>query len=244
MLAILRGAPDAEEQALRALEIGVNGGQPDANAAFGAQLSQMRSQQGRYAEIGDAMIANVNSAPHIASWRAALALMYCETDRLTQARTELDRFVSNNFDLPPDWSWTATMYNLSEVTDWLRDTNAAAVLYARLKPVAHQVGTLAGFLLCYGSLGYCAGLLAACLQRWDEASHHFEQALTMNERLGARPWNVRTRRAYASMLLDRKVPGDRERAAELIAAGRAEAETLGMARELLRFERLCTKAGC
>ena len=43
------------------------------------------------------------------------------------------------------------------------------------------------------------------------------------------------------MLLDRDAPGDRARAAELIAAGRAEAETLGMARELVRFERLAAR---
>ena len=60
----------------------------------------------------------------------------------------------------------------------------------------------------------------------------------MNERLRARPYVVRTRRAWASMLLDRNAPGDRERATDLIAAGRAEAEQLGMARELVRFERL------
>jgi hypothetical protein len=60
----------------------------------------------------------------------------------------------------------------------------------------------------------------------------------MNERLGARPSVVRTRRAWAAMLLDRAEPGDAARARDLIAAGRAEAETLGMARELVRFDRL------
>jgi hypothetical protein len=56
--------------------------------------------------------------------------------------------------------------------------------------------------------------------------------------LGARPYVVRTRRAWAEMRLDRNAPGDAARARELIAAGRAEAEQLGMARELVRFERL------
>jgi len=63
----------------------------------------------------------------------------------------------------------------------------------------------------------------------------------MNERFGARPSIVRTRRAWASMLLDRNAPGDAARARDLIAAGRAEAETLGMARELVRFDRLLTQ---
>jgi hypothetical protein len=40
------------------------------------------------------------------------------------------------------------------------------------------------------------------------------------------------------MLLDRNAPGDAERARDLIDAGRVEAEQLGMAREVLRFERL------
>jgi hypothetical protein len=94
---------------------------------------------------------------------------------------------------------------------------------------------------CSGSYGVWAAMLAACLHRWDDAERHFADALTMNERLGARPHVVGTRRAWASMLLDRDAPGDRARAAELIAAGRAEAETLGMARELVRFERLAAR---
>jgi len=81
-------------------------------------------------------------------------------------------------------------------------------------------------------------MLAACLGRFDDAERHVAEALAMNERLGARPYVVRTRRAWAEMLLDRNAPGDAARARELIAAGRAEAEQLGMARELVRFERL------
>jgi hypothetical protein len=62
-----------------------------------------------------------------------------------------------------------------------------------------------------------------------------------NERLEARPWVVRTRRGWAAMLLDRDAPGDRARAAELIATGRAEAEQLGMAREIVRLDRLTAR---
>ena len=81
-------------------------------------------------------------------------------------------------------------------------------------------------------------MLAACLGRWDDAERHFTDALTMNERFGARPFVVRTRRAWAAMLLDRNAAGDAARARDLIDAGRAEAEQLGMTRELVRFERL------
>jgi hypothetical protein len=46
------------------------------------------------------------------------------------------------------------------------------------------------------------------------------------------------RRAWAAMLLDRGATGDAARARELIAAGLAEAEALGMAREVVRLQRL------
>ena len=48
------------------------------------------------------------------------------------------------------------------------------------------------------------------------------------------------------MLLDRNDPsrpGDAARARDLIAAGRAEAEQLGMGRELVRFDRLFARMG-
>ena len=140
--------------------------------------------------------------------------------------------------MPADWSWPNTMSLLAEVCAYLEDAEAAAELYPRLLPVADQVGTLAIFVQCLASLHFPAGLLASSMRHWEEAERHFEAALATNERLEARPWVVRTCRGWAAMLLDRDAPGDRERAAELIAAGRAEAEQLGMAREIVRFDRL------
>lgn len=127
---------------------------------------------------------------------------------------------------------------LFEHGDQPADPRAAAILYERLCPIADQVNVLVNVLLCCGSIHYPCGVLAACMHRWEEAEHHFSSALAVDERLGARPFVVRTRRGHAQMLLDRAAPGDRARARELIAAGRAEAEQLGMARELGRFERL------
>ena len=55
---------------------------------------------------------------------------------------------------------------------------------------------------------------------------------------GARPYLVRTRRAWAAMLIERKAAGDGARAAALIAAALADAGELGMKREIVRLERL------
>ena len=40
------------------------------------------------------------------------------------------------------------------------------------------------------------GLLAARLERWDEARAHFEEAIARCRRLGARPYLARTEYEY------------------------------------------------
>ena len=54
------------------------------------------------------------------------------------------------------------------------------------------------------------GLLAATSARPDDAEHHFERALDLNGRIGARPWLAHTQRDYARMLSTRDRPGDTE----------------------------------
>ena len=49
-------------------------------------------------------------------------------------------------------------------------------------------------------------------KRWDEAAAHFEAALAMNARTGARPWLAQTQREYGRMLLARGASGDRKKA--------------------------------
>jgi len=49
-----------------------------------------------------------------------------------------------------------------------------------------------------------------------EGRLHFEDALEMNARMGARPWLAHTQRDYARMLLARDGSGDRERAYALL----------------------------
>ena len=186
--------------------------------------------------VGSTELAN--RLGHDAYETASFVSHCCETDRLAEARAAFAAMRQRGLKVPVDWVWPSPMYLLAEICGYLQDAEAAGELYPRLLPVAHQVGTVVILGQCFASLYFPAALLASCLRRWEEARRHFEGALATNERLEARPFVVRTRRGWASMLLDRNAPGDRERAAELIAAGRAEAEQLGMAREIVRLDRL------
>ena len=57
---------------------------------------------------------------------------------------------------------------------------------------------------------------------------HFEDALAMNARMGARPWLAHTQHQYAVMLLARHQPGDRDKAMALLDEALTTARELGM----------------
>jgi tetratricopeptide (TPR) repeat protein len=79
-----------------------------------------------------------------------------------------------------------------------------------------------------GAVSRYLGLVATTTKRRDEAERHFESALTMNTRMGARPWLAHTQTDYAQMLHARNRPGDRERAQELLEPALGIYRELGM----------------
>jgi tetratricopeptide (TPR) repeat protein len=86
-----------------------------------------------------------------------------------------------------------------------------------------------------GSLSRCLGILAAAMSRWDDAARHFEDAIAMNERIGARPWLALAREGYAGALLGRGGPGDEREAQEARAEAVESYRKLGMARHAERL---------
>ena len=238
MLGVMRGTPDAEQQVSAAFELGRASGQPDANMVRLGQMFVIRRDQGRYGEQVEPLRQLVQAQPHLPVWGATLAGLYCETDQLDQARAQVAMLAANGFQLPVDWTWPSAVMSLAQVASDLGDQTLAEHFYPQLRKVAGQVGVTSIGIICYGSLALPCGLLAACLRRWDEADRYFAEAEAMNERIGARPYLVRTRRAWAAMLIDRNVPGDGERIAALMAAASGAAVELGMQREIVRLERL------
>jgi class 3 adenylate cyclase len=238
MIAMMRGAPDAEQQVAAAFEVGKAGGQPDANLMYLGQLFVIRRDQGRYGELLEPLRQFVEAQPHLPIWRVALAGLYCETDRLDQARAQMASLAAGDFCIARDWTWPSSITSLALVCSDLGERTLAAQFYPELQEVAGQVGVTSSVVVCYGSLAYPCGLLADCLGRRDEAEQYFRQAEQMNERIGARPYLVRTRRAWAAMLLERNAAGDAAHAAALIEDALAEASRLDMKREIERLHRL------
>ena len=129
--------------------------------------------------------------------------------------------------LPRDAEWLFCLSVLAEVAAYLRDRDRAATLHRQLLPYASLNADASGEV-AIGSVARYLGLLAATMGHCNEAAQHFEDALAMNERMGARPWLAHAQHDYARTLLARNDPGDRDRAQELLHQALATYRELGI----------------
>jgi DNA-binding CsgD family transcriptional regulator len=205
---------------------------------YALNLFAIRREQ---AELDDAtralrqVIAEVTHPERALTFRAMLALARIETGRSNEARRNLDELVGDHFAAALGEPRRGTHFVhglgcLTEVCAALGDASLAATLYVLLLPHAGHNLVWGGIFHGLGSASYFLGLLATTLERWDDAARHFADALAMNERMGARPFVARTQLAFATMLVKRDAPGDRDQADALLDAALATANELGMVR--------------
>jgi DNA-binding SARP family transcriptional activator len=171
----------------------------------------------------------VSTYPARPVFRCVLAHCHARLGYIAEAQQALaDLARDDSASLPVDQEWLFGMSLLAETAALAGDIGSAAVLYDRLVPWAalNAVDQAEG---CRGSIARYLGLLAALLERFDDAERHLEAGLAMNERMGFRPWLARTQDDFAEMLRARGEAGDEERAEELQAAAVATCAELGMA---------------
>jgi len=232
MRAILEGRfAEAEVLALQMLEIGRQIQDPDAEMLFGIQLFMLRCEQGRLGELEVAVRGLAERYGTIPAMRCRLAYLHAELGHTIEARAELDRQAVNNFaGLSRDLTWLSSIVFLADVCALVGDARQARTLYELLLPYAERIVVVDHAIACGGAVSRALGSLAARLRRFEEARGHFEHALALGARLGARPLLARTQIEYAAALLARSRPEDGSRARELLDQAQATAGELGMAR--------------
>ncbi|MEE8370356.1 MAG: hypothetical protein V3S00_06280, partial [Dehalococcoidia bacterium] len=192
------------------------------------QIMGLRRVQGRLEEIEGDIKEEVDANPG-AWFEMDLVWLRSEAGREAEARAQFEDLAAKDFaDLPRDGQWLTILSLASRACISVGDTHRAAVLYDLLLPYAERNVITQGFTEYGGSVSQYLGLLAASLERWEGAEKHFEDALEMNTRMGARPWLVHTQHDYADMLLRRDEPGDREKALELVSEALNAAQEMGM----------------
>ena len=207
----MRGELEAGERlAEQALQIGQEGGEPDAAMAYGATLIMNRMYQGRGAEVVALLEQTVANVPGVAAWEAALGLTYCFIDRRPDGAEVLVRAAGQHFEhLRHDQFRMCGLALYADTAARTGSVEAAAMLYELLDPYADQfVWTGAtGF----GHARMYLALLAATLGRHERADAHFAFACAFHHQHSLRVWEARSELGWAEALADR---GETERARE------------------------------
>ena len=217
---------DAERLAVQAYEAGrrVEG---FALFAFRAQMLWMRMEQGRASEMADEFADSIERFVEYAIWRDLAPYLLLTYGSAAEARVAFNEAFKAPRPINEEYLLSAGA--LAEAAASLGEREAAASLYAELLPHAHL--TMGGIPdINIGATSRLLGRLAHTVGRLDDAERHFIDAIAANDRMGARPWAAWARQAYAEVLNERDAPGDRERAATLLAEADQVAAELGMVR--------------
>lgn len=205
--------------------------------AFRVQSTMLEQVRGNLDYGVEVMEQSVKETPTLTAFPSILASLYAARGRNADAAAILSANAENDFEALPDndklFSWSL----LGEVCCALADPTHAGALYELLAPYADRN------VVCHpgcaiGSVSRYLGLLAALLDRVDDAVQRFDEALVMNERMSARPWLAHTQEDYARTLLARDHRGDDERARAFLDAALATYRDLGMTGPLARAESL------
>jgi hypothetical protein len=231
----LRGAfDDAEREARAALQAGSQVHsrteiQPLAMQTYAVQWFMLQRDRGRLAELEELAAATLDEVPTMRAWRAALAVLYLETDRPDEARRQYEHLAVDGFTtLRRDGSWFSGMAFAATACARFDDEPRARVLYPMLLPYdgRHVVtGWAAAYL---GAVAHALGELATTLGRHDDAARHLGEALRAHRRMDAAPWVARTQLAQAVLLARSSTDEDRRVAERKARAAATTAASLGM----------------
>ncbi len=228
----------AEKFAVEALEIGTQGGQPDAALIFGGQMNIVAGQLGTQHELVpliEKMADETRDIPR-SFFLSLLAKAYVEGDECAQASDLLDEFAGMGYELPLDQLWLTGMVDFAEATIECNDTRHAARLLEQLEPWSGQLAATGGSAL--SPVSHYLGGLATVLGDFDRAESYFEQSADMSRRMGAVFFAARTTLLWGRMLVLRGLPGDVDRGRRLLT----EALEVARSRSYGGVERRATAA--
>jgi DNA-binding SARP family transcriptional activator/tetratricopeptide (TPR) repeat protein len=222
---------EAERLIGQAREFGERSLSWNAGVAFGVALYMLHREEGRLEEAMELVTRSAREFPDYELWESALASVAAMLGLEAESRRRFEALAIDDFaGLPFDPNgWLVGMGFLAETARCLADAASASVLYEMLHPYDDRVAVIYPELGT-GSVSRYLGLLAATAAHWTDAERHFDAALEVNERIGARPWLAHTQEDYARMLAERGQRRDRERGLELAARATEGYLSLGMDR--------------
>jgi tetratricopeptide (TPR) repeat protein len=204
----------AEDLATEALQIGTDGGQPDAFIIYGAQIIMVNLWRGTVDTLIPLIEQAIIDNPDLPVFSAALALAHAESDHTEETRRMLTEFELRGFDLPLDATWLTGMIAYADAAAECGDPKFAQPVLERLAPFADQ--WLYTDVATSGPISRSIGDLLVVLGRFDEAERQFIQSAASSHRAEAKYFIARTELSWGQMLVERRAPGDRNAAREIL----------------------------
>jgi DNA-binding SARP family transcriptional activator len=231
-LAALRADWDQAERLItQAEQTGTDAG--DRNAPLFAWGLRLAVRLARH-QFADEDLQNaerhIRESPASSAWRCLRCWFAAHAGQLEKANADLDWLARDGFAaLPRDANWLPAMFELSEAVFLLGDRPRAAEMYQLLLPYGDRHISAMRGTVSWGSGQTVLGRLASTVGNLDQAAQHFEAALDLERRWGARAWLVRTQSSYAALLVKRGGVSERDRAVELGREAIAQAQALKIA---------------
>lgn len=104
------------------------------------------------------------------------------------------------------WRHTAMMTSDAELAAAVADRHRCATRYEQLLPMADEFAVVGAAVFTTGPVALQLGMLAAALERWDDAAAHLEDAARRCDRLGAALLTARARTELARVRAARNDP--------------------------------------
>jgi len=239
MLAILRGRFDDAGGLIETVaQAARRAGMADAEALIATLAGAVAAEQdpGTGWEAGvRALLALARRQPgHL--FEATAARMSLLAGRDAEAGAELDRLLARALSGAGP-RWLGALADLAVVAAGVGDTAAAALLYDALAPYRGRLVVWAGANTVWGPVSHYLGVLASALGKTEAAVRHFEEAVDLEQQIGALPYLAHSLSGLAAALAARDGAGDAARAAEHRRRARQIAERLGMTVLLERLVR-------
>lgn len=243
--AIWEGAfVQGEALAAEAFEFGKRMQAPYAIGCYGAQVFQIRRDQGRLKELVPLLRAHVEAFPTMAVWRAGLAVAYAESDDDASARAELERVADRDLsNLKYDLNLFPLVTLLASVSVRLDDQPRCARLYALIEQLEAGLVPAGAVTAALGVRDESLGQLMLAAGNAERAAEHFRAALRFTQRLGALPWTARAQLGLVrALLLSRSNTGARDEAIALARQARELTRRLGMALVAAQLDMILAEA--
>jgi tetratricopeptide (TPR) repeat protein len=167
--------------------------------------------------------------PNSPVYRSALGWLLFNLHASLEAKLHLERLAADNFaDLKRSSGYLGCLALLAEICAGLGNVpDHSTTLYNLLLPYAER-NIVLGHVAAFGSASLYLGKLALSLNRSDDATRHFQEAVNLNSKFGARTWAAYSCFELADALLARGGSAGSDRRLALLADAGTEARTLGM----------------